>query len=1471
MLQADPTAPQCGFEIVDPPEVIPQSPCVPGPEAQVVLAPTTVSRTQGEPREQTYPFVAPTGWLCAKVRNDGAKGAISIDGREVISASQMGRPMREVQGTISVTGGGHTLSTRLTGPPGRSATITVYHHPGDVKDPPHHPVDGSQGIITATDLWADPPRVTPANENGVDDLTKIRASISVGHWPGSFAAHEVSLTYDVQVWRADGCDLVRTLSGSLPVNGEDIVVGIEATWDGRDEGGHWAPSGTYYYSVRVLLERAHGGHETLLDTLQTQVQALEVINNDRWERVSIVNMDDSDRKLDLVCIRTEESLLDVTFQAFAAGTLLGETTYGPQQASIVKEAGNYTEVCFSDVPAPAQSGPDSDLELVVLINVAPAGPLAPVSIRPPPPTVGTYVDVHFSPQLFSVGSTAAQVGDTIRAWTMGTDVGNPVLYVYNNTENMLVAQDDNGSSEGYPEAEVEYDVPQQPSGFDHAYFSIYVLPSDNWSHGETTLCYDFGLHTNCIKRAFGGRYVEMGKEASEQIHVAWLPGGPGAALTILMQRVASLNPLEPRVDFLDVAGSFASGPGRVALQTPAAAHPLRYLFIAPTAEAQTEALNEARVLSNDAAMASTADITDRDPDGDGVGYLLERSVGTCDSVTQVVEVTPGPPGGYACSRVKNLTDTDGDGLSDYWELFGVPSGETQGGPNGWGVPLTRFGADPRHKDVFVELDAYLEWTPADCASMDPTDSACYTIRRFSYATIAEVAQIYSEGTAEDLNNPDGLPGVRLHFDIPLAGSQSCGPGSTLCGDWGGSGVDFADDASDPDNVHKTGWQEARLEGFTKRRWGIFRHAWCGYGGNTSAPRDVAVLQDCSDVQDLAHELGHNVGLSHGGHDGVNCKAHYVSLMNYEYGNYHHFSNGERLYFPGTQQLYDLNPMKVCEGLGIGAAGGVDRSWLQRQIQMDYGTLVVPPTDPALVATVDWNQDGQIEPGSDGLGCLNSGIGAVSAPVHRMCGGARDNPLIHRDILWFPANQQELGPGIPKLLRKPDGQTAIFYHDRQGRIAERTHAADYDSCRDDPSVTCHIGDWQFPKVVLPVNPAGDLDYARFDAARQGFGVLLVVPTSDGRLKTQRVLEVASQTPGQTEWSPGPAEEIPQAVIKQTYRPVIQVLDGIQYVFFWGTDDLLWQATRSGPQGVWTVEHVLVHNDGAPVPTVRTVPLAADLPIDPAVAIGRPPSDPENTERLYLVIKTSLGAAPPQGQDWTDVLYLMEHVSGRIWRTPDFVPISVWHYKNPPPLNEVITRTLAPRHNVALAYVPNDHTIPAYPGDVDLTQGGRLYLAYGKPQTWNGVDQYNHVGVALSHPDDFFTWTGHAPGAPFTKPIAAFESSSEPGNRVGLSLLAEAGKDANPRLAAKVAKEDEVYQLAVSPYSDGIREWRLHDSNDWWVMRDGICRELVRYRCDTNDCERDPADVESTCGPLGPYPSGFPLPVFDTDGESCDLSD
>src|SRR5262245_14064200 len=44
-------------------------------------------------------------------------------------------------------------------------------------------------------------------------------------------------------------------------------------------------------------------------------------------------------------------------------------------------------------------------------------------------------------------------------------------------------------------------------------------------------------------------------------------------------------------------------------------------------------------------------------------------------------------------RIAPTNDTDGDGLPNQWEKKGSPQG----------APLPLYGANPRHKDIFVEL------------------------------------------------------------------------------------------------------------------------------------------------------------------------------------------------------------------------------------------------------------------------------------------------------------------------------------------------------------------------------------------------------------------------------------------------------------------------------------------------------------------------------------------------------------------------------------------------------------------------------------------------------------------------------------------------------------------------------------------------------------------------------------------------
>src|SRR5262249_18061817 len=52
-----------------------------------------------------------------------------------------------------------------------------------------------------------------------------------------------------------------------------------------------------------------------------------------------------------------------------------------------------------------------------------------------------------------------------------------------------------------------------------------------------------------------------------------------------------------------------------------------------------------------------------------------------------------------------------------------------------------------------------------------------------------------------------------------------------------------------------------------------------------------------------HELGHNMGLGHGGGDGVNRKPNYYSVMNYNYGQ-------DGLYIGGNFGHFDYSPSVV---------------------------------------------------------------------------------------------------------------------------------------------------------------------------------------------------------------------------------------------------------------------------------------------------------------------------------------------------------------------------------------------------------------------------------------------------------------------------------------------------------------------------------------------------------------------------------
>lgn len=260
-----------------------------------------------------------------------------------------------------------------------------------------------------------------------------------------------------------------------------------------------------------------------------------------------------------------------------------------------------------------------------------------------------------------------------------------------------------------------------------------------------------------------------------------------------------------------------------------------------------------------------------DHDGDGVGSSLEAELGTCDRSSW--------PG---CGDIQNLSDSDRDGIPDGAEIFGIDDAVAP-------QHLPAWGADPLHKDVFVELD----WR----AQLGTTNI-------FTEADALAAQNLYGIGDTMDLVNPDGLDGVRLHID---SGNAPADPANvTLVGDWGGSNIvpDITDYATAPES------ERAQV------RAGVFHYGLMfeGGGGQGHSPGDRfvwGVSASNRNPESFAHELGHNLNLKHWGHaswGAVNGKPNYVSLMNYAFGG---------VGFSTHENGVTLNPTLVNESAGIG--------------------------------------------------------------------------------------------------------------------------------------------------------------------------------------------------------------------------------------------------------------------------------------------------------------------------------------------------------------------------------------------------------------------------------------------------------------------------------------------------------------------------------------------------------------------------
>ncbi len=278
-------------------------------------------------------------------------------------------------------------------------------------------------------------------------------------------------------------------------------------------------------------------------------------------------------------------------------------------------------------------------------------------------------------------------------------------------------------------------------------------------------------------------------------------------------------------------------------------------------------------------------------------------------------------------------DTDGDALLDRWEVGGYDDNH-----DGLiDVDLPAFGAKMFHQDIFVECDYMV--------------AADHTHRPLEQA-IATAVNAFAQAP---VTSPDGLGGIRLHVDTGNLG--------------GGEALPHDDDL----NPAGDEFNGIRSDHFAHARENLFHYCVFGhnYDSTTSSGKSFDIPSDSFIVTlgsfanqvgtvinqsaVFMHELGHNLGLFHGGFEDQNNKPNYLSVMNYSYGT-------EGIIFNGTASRVDYSrfPVSSLNENALNEAQGLNTPTGDGQLS-GYGCVYFVNgnqiTKPACATNVDWDNDG----------------------------------------------------------------------------------------------------------------------------------------------------------------------------------------------------------------------------------------------------------------------------------------------------------------------------------------------------------------------------------------------------------------------------------------------------------------------------------------------------------------------------------
>lgn len=309
-------------------------------------------------------------------------------------------------------------------------------------------------------------------------------------------------------------------------------------------------------------------------------------------------------------------------------------------------------------------------------------------------------------------------------------------------------------------------------------------------------------------------------------------------------------------------------------------------------------------------------------------------------------------------------DTDGDGLLDVWETEGLDCD----GDGTIDVDLPAMGADPDVPDVFVEVDwmvrpqkKFLWWETQASRSMAPSSGA--------------MRLVYNAFRAH---------GIHLHIDV---GSDSTDfvTGKKWGSLSGGNEVPY----ETMFNIN-TSWESTVNNNFSENRVSVFKHCLFinQFDGTTSGiandiPGQFFIVANQDWVYNggntsvggtFMHELGHTLGLCHGGCDHEHYKPNYPSVMNYAFQTTGLVGTGAINY--SDYKLPDLDENHINENSGVDSSGLTAGTNLGTTLF--YRDSNQRNISPISNATIDFNNNGTLE--SDISIDLNPGGNVQDPPI-----------------------------------------------------------------------------------------------------------------------------------------------------------------------------------------------------------------------------------------------------------------------------------------------------------------------------------------------------------------------------------------------------------------------------------------------------------------------------------------------------------